>query len=93
MTKRDYTLYIYKTDRRYRRGERPVSTTVWRDRTEADMEAEIVDLRGMYPSSLYRIEYLSARITVKNLMTGLDIEIDRDTLWSCNPASESFWSN
>ncbi len=59
MTKRDYTLYIYKTDKRYRSGERLVSTTVWRDRTESSIEAEIVNLRGMYPSSLYRIEYFS----------------------------------
>lgn len=93
MTKCDYTLYIYKTDRRFKSGERPVSTTVWRDRTEAVMEAEIVNLRGMYPSALYRIEYFPTQITVKNLMTGQNIEIDRDTPWSCNPASESYWSN
>lgn len=93
MTKCDYTLYIYKTDKRFKSGERPVSTTVWRDRTEAVMEAEIVNLRGMYPSALYRIEYFPTQITVKNLMTGQNIEIDRDTPWSCNPASESYWSN
>jgi hypothetical protein len=93
MTKRDYTLYIYKTDRRYRSGERPISTTVWRDRTEAVMEAEIVNLREMYPSTLgYRFEYFPTKITVKSLMTGQDIEIDRDTPWACNPASETFWS-
>jgi hypothetical protein len=93
MTKCDYTLYIYKADRRYRSGERPVSTTVWRDRTESSMNAEIVNLRGMYPSTVYRIEYFPTQITAKSLMTGQDIEIDRVTPWSCNPASESFWSN
>jgi hypothetical protein len=25
-------------------------------------------------------------------MTGKDIQIDRDTPWCCNPASESYWS-
>jgi len=30
--------------------------------------------------------------TVKSLMTGQDVEIASDTPWSCNPASESFWS-
>ena len=93
MTKRDYTLYIYKQDKRFKSGERPVSTTVWRDRTEAVMEAEIVNLRDMYPSTLYRIEYFPTKITVKSLMTGENVEIDRDTPWACNPASESFWSN
>ena len=30
--------------------------------------------------------------TVKNLMTGKDIEIPVDTPWCCNPASETYWS-
>ena len=30
--------------------------------------------------------------TVKNLMTGKDVEIPADTPWCCNPASETFWS-
>ena len=92
-TKRDYTMYIYQRDRRFKSGERLVSTTVWRDRTEAVMEAEIVHLRGLYPSTLYRIDYFPTQITVKSLMTGQNIENDRDTPWSCNPASESFWSS
>lgn len=32
------------------------------------------------------------RTVVKNLMTGKDIEIDSDTPWCCNPASETYWS-
>ncbi len=24
--------------------------------------------------------------------TGADVQIDRDTPWSCNPASETYWS-
>ena len=93
MTKCDYTLYIYKTDRRFKSGERPVSTTIWRDRTEESMRQETINLGDTYPSALYRIEYFPTQITVKNLMTGQNIEIDRDTPWSCNPASESYWSN
>ncbi len=27
-----------------------------------------------------------------DLMTGKDVQIDRDTPWSCNPASETYWS-
>jgi hypothetical protein len=30
--------------------------------------------------------------TVKNLMTGEDVEIPVDTPWCCNPASETYWS-
>jgi len=30
--------------------------------------------------------------TVKNLMTGKNVEIEADTPWCCNPASETYWS-
>ena len=30
--------------------------------------------------------------TVKNLMTGQAVEIDSNTPWCCNPASETYWS-
>jgi len=90
MTKRDYTLYIYQRDRRFKSGERLVSTTVWRDRSEADMKSLTSSL-DIEPG--HRYEYFPTQITVKNLMTGQNIEIDRDTPWACNPASESFWSN
>jgi hypothetical protein len=30
--------------------------------------------------------------TVKNLMTGKDVQIEADTPWCCNPASETYWS-
>jgi hypothetical protein len=31
-------------------------------------------------------------ILVKSLMTGKDVEIDSNTPWCCNPASETYWS-
>jgi hypothetical protein len=30
--------------------------------------------------------------TVKNLMTGKEVQIAEDTPWCCNPASETYWS-
>jgi len=36
--------------------------------------------------------YQSPKMTVKNLMSGAPVEIDADTPWCCNPASETFWS-
>lgn len=29
---------------------------------------------------------------VRNLMTGKEVEIDSNTPWCCNPASETYWS-
>jgi hypothetical protein len=94
MTKQDHTMYIYKTDRRTKKGERLVSTTVWRNRDEAEMKREVRELQYQtYPTSLgYRIEFHASKMTVKSYLTGEEIEIDRDTPWSCNPASESYWS-
>jgi hypothetical protein len=36
--------------------------------------------------------YRAPKITVRNLMSGKDVEIDADTPWCCNPASETYWS-
>jgi len=92
--KQDYTMYIYKLDRRCKTGERLFSTTVWTGKTAEMMEREAHELMltGLYPASEFRIEYHPKMVTVKNLMTGKDVQIDRDTPWCCNPASESYWS-
>jgi flagella basal body P-ring formation protein FlgA len=37
-------------------------------------------------------EELQGKITVRNLMSGRPVQIDRDTPWSCNPASETYWT-
>ena len=39
-----------------------------------------------------RAAYRAPTKIVKNLMTGVEVEIDADTPWCCNPASETFWS-
>jgi hypothetical protein len=36
--------------------------------------------------------YPVGKRVVKNLMSGKDVEIDADTPWCCNPASETYWS-
>ena len=91
--KQDYTMYIYKTDKRTKSGERLVSTTVWVSRDEAGMKRECAELFPVYPAKFgYRFEYFPKMKTVKNLMTGKPVQIDRDTPWACNPASESYWS-
>jgi hypothetical protein len=94
MSKPDHTVYIYKTDRRTKSGERLVSTTVWRNRDATEMKREVRELQyDLWPASKgYRIEFHPTMKTVKNLMTGADVQIDRDTPWCCNPASESYWS-
>ena len=89
----NYTMYIYKTDHRRKTGERLFSTTVWKDRDEASMQREVNELHlHHYPRSSFRMEFYPTMKTVKNLMTGQDVEIPHDTPWCCNPSSETYWS-
>ena len=91
--KQDYTMYIYKKDRRCKSGERLFSTTVWADRTEAAMRHECNGLYWLYPATKgWRFEYFPTMKTVKNLMSGKDIQIPHDTPRSCDPSSELYWS-
>lgn len=90
--KQNWTVFIYKRDLRTKTGERAVSTTVWQDRTQDQMDREVSELLGMYPKSHFRIEYHPQFKTVKNLMTGQDIQIDHDTPHCCDPSTETYWS-
>lgn len=92
--KTTHTMYIYKADRRTKRGERLVSTTVWQNRDEAEMRREVRELQyELWPTRLgYRIEFVPTMKTVKNLMTGRDMEIPHDTPRACDPSSELYWS-
>ena len=42
--------------------------------------------------SWFLLAYPVGMKTVKNLMTGKEVEIAADTPWCCNPASETYWS-
>lgn len=92
--KQTHTVYIYKADRRTKRGERLVSTTVWQHRDAAEMQREVRELQyEMWPASKgYRIEFVATMKTVTNLMTGAAVEIAHDTPRSCDPSSELYWS-
>jgi hypothetical protein len=102
MTKQDYTMRIYKADKRLTRvakygsrnqiGWRCVGIYEFSGRTEEGMEREIRELRPLYPAPQFKFEYEPAYKTVKNLMTGKDVKIAADTPWCCNPASETYWS-
>jgi hypothetical protein len=92
--KQSHTVYIYKKDARMKSGERLVSTTVWQNRDAAEMKREVRELQyELYPTSKgFRIEFVPTMKTVKNLMTGKEIEIPHDTPRSCDPSTELYWS-
>ena len=91
--KQDYTMYIYKADKRTKSGERLFSTTVWTDRTLEGMEREMRELaRDLYPGTDWRFEFVPTMKTVRNLMSGKDVQIAHDTPRSCDPSSELYWT-
>jgi len=88
-----YTLYIYKQDRRYRSGERLVHTSVWCDHTSQSSEREMRELAiqaNVDPA--LRVEFVPTIKRVRNLMSGEMVEIPHDTPRACDPSSELYWS-
>ena len=85
-----YIELLYQKDRRYKSGEKLVA----RREVDATVKqfAEQVWAANPEQDSKWRLEYHPATKTVKNLMTGKDIEIDYDTPRSCDPSSELYWS-
>lgn len=90
--KQDFTMYIYKLDSRFKSGRRLFSTTVWQGRDEAGMKREVQGLRHLYPVGMFELEFFPVTRTVRNLMTGKEVEIDYDTPRCCDPSSELYWS-
>jgi hypothetical protein len=91
--KQDYTLYIYRADRRCKTGERLFSTTVYTNRDDNGMRREVAELFDLYPpSGGWRFDWTPAYKTVKNLMTGAAVVIPHDTPRSCDPSSELYWT-
>ena len=90
MDKLNHTVYVWKTDRRMKSGERLVSTTVWRDRDAITVLREVEDV---FPKTKgFRVEVVPTMKTVVNLMTGKAIEIPHDTPRACDPSSELYWN-
>lgn len=91
--KQNWTMYIYRQDRRYTEGRRLYSTSVWEGRDEQGMQREVDELYlQTYPRKKFSIEFFPTTKQVKNLMTGELVEIPWDTPRSCDPSSELYWS-
>lgn len=89
-----YRLLVYKADKRTKTGERFVKDYVYEGFSGNAMMDEIKDLkRDLYrPADGWRLAFEPLTKTVKNLMTGKDVEIDYRTPRSCDPSSELYWS-
>ena len=91
MSRGDYTVEVYKTDRRTRTGERRV---LKRDHVDADLTL----LRETYFRTWtardgYRVEIHETYVTRVNLMSGVRVRERYDTPYAVSPSSESYWSS
>jgi hypothetical protein len=89
-TCQEYTVIVYKKDKRTKQGER---VQLKRDHKGVDRNT----LAHMYRTTWFakdgfRHEIHETYRTVKNLMTGADIKERFDTPRSCSVGSELYWS-
>lgn len=78
-----YTVEIYRADRRTRAGERLIDK---RDVDGIDAALSVPCRPG------YRVEIRETMVTRRNLVTGLEYQERYDTPRHCSPASELYWS-
>ena len=82
----DYTVEMYKLDRRTKDGMKLVYKTDYTDVTLDQMER-------MYPRRpKYIVKIFETYVTRTNMMSGREYKERYDTPYFCSPSSESYWS-
>ena len=93
MERKDWTIKVFKFDRRAKSGEIFKARYEYCGKTRENMEAEIKDLtRQLYTTDKFRIELHETYVTRVNLMTGKEFTEHFETPIYCSPAFESYWS-
>jgi len=85
---KEYTLEIYKADKRTKEGRRLVQKQDFAPSTHAYISAVAEQKRKLG----FIVEVFSTYITTRNLMTKKEFQERYDTPYHCSPRSESFWS-
>ena len=82
----DYTVEIYKLDKRMKDGKRLVSKT--------DIEGvELSFVEALHPRRPgYIVMIHETWVTRKNMMSGREFQERYDTPYFCSPSSEAYWS-
>ena len=84
----EYTLEIYKTDKRTKEGRRLYSKQEFAPVTKDYINAVADGKRKLG----FIVEVFETYVTRKNLMTGKEYQERYDTPYFCSPSCESFWS-
>ena len=93
MSRIDYTLRIYKADKRTKTGEMHFGDYDYSARELKWMMEEIRELQNtLYKFPKFRIELHETWVTKTNLLSGKEYMERFDTPHYCSPSSESYWS-
>ncbi len=85
---KEYTLEIYKADRRTKEGRRLYAKQDFEPVTEAYINAVAEQKRKLG----FIVEVFETFVTKTNLMGGKKFQERYDTPYYCSPSSESYWS-
>ena len=83
-----YTVEIYKTDRRTKKGERLSFKKDYDTTNMSTLEKSVKD--NLQPGERYEIH--ETYVTRKNMMNGKEFQERYDTPYYCSPSSETYWS-
>lgn len=89
MERNDYTVIVFKKDKRVKGGEREVKRI---DHTDVNLDNLMYGYAVMYPLLKgYRCEFKETYVTRVNMMSGKEFKERFDTPIYCSPAFESYW--
>jgi hypothetical protein len=84
----EYTLEIYKSDKRTKEGRRLIAKQEFAPVTKDYIEIVAEQKRKLGLT----VEVFETWVTRKNMMGGKEFKEKYDTPYYCSPASESYWS-
>ena len=84
----EYTLELYKADRRTKEGRRLVAVQDIAPCTRAYIKA-LIDIKTKLG---FIVEARETWVTKRNMMTGKTYQERYDTPYVCSPSNETFWS-
>lgn len=84
----EYTLEIYKSDKRTKEGRRLYAKQDFAPSTNDYIQAVAEGKRKLG----FIVEVFETYVTRKNLMGGKEFQERYDTPYYCSPSSESYWS-
>ena len=85
---KEYTLELYKTDRRTKEGRRLVAVQDFAESTKDYIEVVAEQKRRLG----FIVEVFETWVTRKNMMGGKEYKERYDTPNYCSPSSEAYWS-